>query len=97
MMVDFWEPTVKPGQKFKIPVYMMNDLYDDWQGMVTLAVVKGDEIISSQQKKMVIKSLTKNPEIFEITMPLQKGEYDVNASLNLNGDTVCSIRKFTVR
>jgi beta-galactosidase len=97
MMVDFWEPTAKPGQKFKIPVYLINDLYEDWQGVVTLAVVKGDEIINSIQKKTAIKSLTKNPEIFEISMPNRNGEYDLMASLIYRGDTVISVRKVTVK
>jgi beta-galactosidase len=97
MMVDFWEPTAKLGQKFKIPVYLINDLYEDWKGNVSVAVVIGDKIIDSIQKECVIKSLTKNPEIFEISMPSQKGEYDIRSSLIFRGDTVISVRKVIVK
>jgi hypothetical protein len=96
MMVDFWEPAAKPGQKFDIPVYLINDLYEDWHGNVTLAVVRGDEIISSNQKEIIIKSLTKNPVTFEISMPMQPGEYEVRASLVFHGETVISVRKVTI-
>ena len=41
LMIDKWDITYKPGEEIKIPVAIINDTYEDWNGSIKLSLNTG--------------------------------------------------------
>ncbi len=93
LMIDFWEPEFKPGEKMSIPVYFINDYNREWTGDVEVSIASENRSIN---KSIKINALARNYSDFELTAPLIRGEYELNATLMLDGDAVSCSRKIIV-
>lgn len=96
LMINFWDKKIKPGEEKDISVYAINDLYDDWQGKLTLLILKEDQQINSEARDVTIPSLVLQVLNFHVKMPSKKGNYKLIAQLNLEGEQIKSIREFSV-
>jgi beta-galactosidase len=96
LMINFWNKTAAADAEKGIEIYAVNDLYDDWQGKLTLQIQKGEEQISSLEREITIPALRREILNFDVEMPSEKGEYRLIAEISLDGEAVKSIREFSV-
>ena len=96
LMIDFWEKAVNPGAELKLDVYAINDLDTPFTGNIKLRIIKDGKEISMQEKEVSISPLGREIPSFTITVPDEKGEYQMEASINLNDEEVKSIRDLKV-
>lgn len=97
LMIESWEKEYKAGQEMQIPVHIINDLYTDWEGDISFAITKDNQVIDSQIVKVKLASLGKASENFKIRIPALAGKYQMEASLMLNNEKVFSIRDVLVK
>ncbi len=50
MMIDFWKNRAFSGNSAHVPVVLINDLYQDWNGPVTLRVKRGDRVLAETKQ-----------------------------------------------
>ena len=96
LMINFWDNKINPDEEKDISIYAINDLYDDWQGKLTFKILKESEQITSEVRDITIPSLGRQLLNFHVKMPSEKGNYELIAQLNLNGEEIKSIREFSV-
>jgi len=96
LMLDTWEKSYKAGSEIEVPVYAINDLYNDWQGELTVSVLKDDQLISSQTFPLTITSLGQEIQKVKISIPIDKGNYQLKAAIQLNNQEVFSLRDLKV-
>jgi len=97
LMIDWWNLSCKPDEKLEIPVAVINDTYDDWNGEVKISLMKGEQVVQQQSSKLFVENLGRAEHEFSITMPSEKGIYSLVAELEYNNEPVRSIREFKVR
>jgi len=98
LMIDFWEESVALNEKKNISVSVINDLYDDWQGIVRLQIKRGDDYVSEQSQVCNVVSLGQQMLTFPAVFPNQEGKYQLIAEL-VSGDSkpIHSLREFRAR
>ena len=97
LMIDKWEKEYPSGSVIDVPVYVINDLPDDWTGNLTLQITKGNSSVKSINKEIEVQSFGRNIEQFEISIPDNPGKFELVSQLVHNSDTITSIRKFLVQ
>jgi hypothetical protein len=96
LCINKWEDQFPPGAEVKVPVIVINDLYKDWKGNVHLRILRGDEMISEQNKACVVSRLGQEILSFKVTIPNEQGQYQLVAELINEGTPVRSLRDFNV-
>lgn len=96
LMIDFWEKEIVPGSDSDVEVYAINDLDTSWAGQLALILRKGDKVISIQKQDLSIPSMGRNIVTFSMQIPLEAGEYQMEAEINYRDEPVKSIREFSV-
>jgi len=96
VMVDFWEKYVSQGQQLIIPVHMINDTYDKAEGYLNLTFYYGNEIIYKQSTSFSLNGLRKNLIEIPVTIPDRKGLCRLEADIVYKGESVKSVREFSV-
>ena len=96
LMIDFWDIKAKSGDEKDITIYAINDLYNDWQGNLSVQITKNNEQVSDETREVTIPSLGQQLLNFQIKMPTEKGNYKLVASLDLDGEQIESIREFVI-
>ncbi|MEW6237289.1 MAG: glycoside hydrolase family 2 TIM barrel-domain containing protein [Candidatus Omnitrophota bacterium] len=98
LMIDFWDESVLPGDKKDVSISVINDLYDEWQGIVRLQIKRGDEYIGEQSQVCEVDPLGQKKLTFSIPFPNQEGKYQLIAELvGDDAKAIHSIRDFGVR
>jgi len=97
LMVDLWEPVFKPGEEFEVPVYLVNDLGENWSGEIKIAIVQGDRQLATRSVDATVISLLRGKVATTMTAPKIKGRYEVVAQLMHEGKPVRSYRLITVK
>jgi len=96
LMIDFWQEKADPGQKSDIRLVLLNDLYQDWQGDVTLYFNKEGQKNQLQMQSCNVPSLAKSEAVFSVTFPDQPGTYELTAEIKVNGRKVKSLRRIQI-
>jgi beta-galactosidase len=96
LCINKWDDQFSPGAEIQVPVIVINDLYKDWKGNVSLRILRGDETISEQEKNCTISSLGQEILSFKVTVPENTGQYQLAAELFTEGMPVRSLRDFNV-
>lgn len=96
LMVEMWDKVCSPGTDLSVPMHVFNDTDEDWNGTVKLTVSVGDEILQKQEVTVVLKKEEKKIFSQLIKLPQAKGNYQLQAEINYKGETVKSIRDFSV-
>ncbi|HXK60994.1 MAG TPA: glycoside hydrolase family 2 TIM barrel-domain containing protein [Acidobacteriota bacterium] len=98
LMLDFWFEEVAPGSLHDTKVFLINDLYEPWQGDVRVSILKDGEEIWSRASRCLVKGLGRNVPVFAVEFPKEPGEYLLQAELKDSvGKTIRSQRVFTVQ
>ncbi len=96
VMVDFWEGKLPlEGNQLRVPVVVINDLYEPWQGKLTLALVSETRPVWSGQRELTVQALGQQTVPFTVEVPDRLGKYQLVAELhNGVGEVVQSLRDF---
>jgi len=98
IMLDFWDKEIISGTEISIPVAVINDLSDPWQGKVLLSIDFGEEIIYSDSQDIAIKEYGKEILEFAIQIPEEyKGQANIVAEISTNDEKVKSIREVEIK
>jgi beta-galactosidase len=98
LMLDFWDEQLTCGQTRPLKVFVINDLYDDWQGTVTLTVMHQGRSVQAQSVPCRVGSLGKQVVTITQTVPDQPGDYTLIAELtDGSGRVVRSLRDFRAK
>ncbi len=98
LMLDFWAEAVPAGARQAVKVFVVNDLYRDWQGKVRLSVQRGGKAVSQQALDCTVKGLGRTILTFQTVMPAGPGAYTLVAELtDPEGRAVHSLRDFRVK
>ncbi len=96
LMLDFWAEEAKAGSSGQLKVFVINDLYTNWQGDVRLRILKGDREVWSQSKACSVAALGREIPEFSVQFPKEPGRYVIQAELKDGvGKTIRSLRDFT--
>ncbi len=97
LMLDFWAPTAGPGEEKQLKVFLIDDLYEDWEGDVSLRITKEGQTISEQSRKTRVAALGREVVSFVQKFPTAKGRYTISAELkDRAGMRVRSLRDFRI-
>lgn len=97
LMLDFWADEQVPGETRKLPVILINDLYESRSGEVRLRLLRGGEVLASQTQPASIPSLGEQRLCFSVAVPVDPGAYTFDAELLLPGQpSIHSLRDFEV-
>ena len=97
LMVDLWEPAFAAGETFNVPVYLINDLYTDWSGTITISFNSDDSLISMKRVDAEVPTLLRDKVDIQFAAPKKPGRYEVIAALECCGKIVRSYRQITVK
>ena len=61
-----------------------------------IQILKNEENVTNQSEEITIPSLERDIIKKHIKFPLQKGDYRLVAEINLDGESIKSIREFSV-
>jgi hypothetical protein len=97
LMIDFWDESIKKGVKKDIPVIVINDLENEWSGMVSFRLLKDDKVVQEKQLSLLVKGFGKSESGFTMDALSAPGKYTIEVSLvNTPFGTVKSIRNFRI-
>jgi len=97
LMLDFWAEEAPAGSSGQLKVFVINDLYSDWQGDVRLRIMKGKQEVWSQSRACKVAALGREVPGFAVQFPREPGQYTIQAELKDGaGKTIRSLRDFTV-
>ncbi len=97
LMIDFWDGDPQPGRTRKIPVVVLNDLYEPWQGEVRLQLTHDRHVVKQESERCRVEAIGTARLVFDVTIPDASGKYQWFAELTgADGKTVRSLRDFSV-
>ena len=98
LMIDEWRSQLPAGKKLNVPVVVINDLYQDWNGKVRFRILRGGKPVTDQSKACKVVALGKTSLSFPCAVPTEPGDYQLEAALLRGGEKpVRSLRDFSVR
>jgi hypothetical protein len=96
VMFDFWEKQVSPGCNLNLSIYLINDTYDLVENKLKLRLIKDDKIVIEKQIIIDLKELQKKILEIPLTIPMEEGDYSLEAELIYKGESIKSVREFVV-
>lgn len=97
IMLDYWGQALPAGQEHTFKIVIINDLYEDWAGIVRLRLLRDGQAIANQDRPFVVEALGRKSVSFHQTIPSQPGPYLLKAELLAGGqDPIRSVRDMTV-
>jgi len=95
MSIEYWEnKPIGGGQKISVPIMVINDLEQPWNGPVTLRVKCGDRVLLKRSQSAHLDAFGKTILNFDFTWPEVAGLCTLEAELNgRDGRTVHSTRE----
>jgi hypothetical protein len=96
LMADFWEKNVKAGQQLNIPVYLINDTYENFEDSVRLTIKDDNQIVIKQSVFVSLNTLQKKIMEIPVKIPNTKGKCRLEAEIAYKGESVKSIREFNI-
>jgi beta-galactosidase len=97
LMLEFWEKSVQKGQKFIVPVHLINDTYDSVEDSVKLNLYIGNVLVLNQSVPYQLSSLGKKIIEIPVIIPDKNGICRMEAEISYKGELVKSIREFEVK
>jgi hypothetical protein len=96
-MVDHWDTRPCGGTKTRVPVTLINDLYQPWSGAVILRVKCGDRVLVEKSRDAQVEPLGTAAVAFDIAWPEQTGPCVLEAEIRgAEGETVHSVRDLEI-
>jgi beta-galactosidase len=96
LMIDFWDTKLKSGSELKVNINLINDTYEPWDGSVKLSVISGARILNNISIKTNLVALGRRIVSIPVKMPEEKGPYKLIAEITYKGESVKSIREYSI-
>lgn len=96
LMAEFWEKSVTAGQHLTIPIHLINDTYDPIRDSIRLTFSYGNELAFSKAAAFTLDGLRKKVIDIPVTVPGKKGSCRMEAEIRYKGESVKSIREFSI-
>jgi len=96
LMINFWDKNIEGGSDHEFEIYAINDLNEDWQGMLQFSIDDGSRAISSSLHEINIPATGRIILNTGLSIPAQEGDYRIIAEIEVNGQSVKSIRDVIV-
>ncbi|HEY3321826.1 MAG TPA: discoidin domain-containing protein [Planctomycetota bacterium] len=81
IMIDLWADELPGGEKRDVPVVVINDLYQDWSGKVSLRLLRDGKEISKQDGPLEVPALGDKRVTLSCAVPAESGKYQLEAAL----------------
>ncbi len=97
-MLDFWEEEVPLEARKEVKIYVINDLYRDWEGKVELRLKEGDDTLDVWSQSCQVTALGREILSFTVDLPGTPGQFELSAELEgASGELIRSVREFKTR
>ena len=97
LMVDYWKDRPVHGAKARVPVVLINDLDQAWQGPVTLRLKRGSRTLFEAKQECRLDPLGRAKIGFDIAWPEEVGPCVLEAELpGADGEAVHSVRDMEI-
>jgi len=97
LMIDFWAEQLTAGASQKFDVVLINDLYNNWAGVVRLYIVRDGRVVAEQSNNCAIAGLGREVLSFSLTVPEDTGDCQLITELvGPNNAVVRSLRDVKV-
>jgi beta-galactosidase len=96
VIIKKWDNVYSHGEKIEVPVVLINDLSENWNGEVTFKILKGGITIYSESKESQINSAGKSELVFRLALPEKKDDYEMIAEIKSNHE-IFSTRLFSIK
>jgi hypothetical protein len=97
LMVDYWHDRPIRAAKVRLPVVLINDLEQPWQGPVALRLKRGERVLFEAKQAGRLGPFGEAKTVFDVTWPEQTGPCVLEAELrSAGGELVRSVRDLTV-
>jgi hypothetical protein len=96
LMIDRWKIYHKPGAQVTVPVYLINDTYEEYSGRLRLSVEQNGDMVTMQRSDVRAEKLGRTIWEFSVTLPEKPGKYRLVAEIGYNKRSVKSIRDIVV-
>jgi len=96
LMIDVWEKSCPADSKLTVPVYLINDLAHPVEKVIILTLEKDGKMIAILQKPASAKEYEVKTVRFKISIPEETGEYQLKATISVDGEEVFSVRDIFV-
>jgi len=97
LMIDLWKPRLTAGARLQVPVYVINDRDQAWQGSVALVIRRGDARVGRANQPCRVAALGREILNFDVTVPVEPGHYQLVAERSGPGNApVRSLRDVEV-
>ena len=97
LMIDEWRAQLPAGATQHFPVFVINDLYDNWKGRVRFRLLRRAKTLAEQSLPCEVAALGETRLSFACAIPNEPGDYQIEAALLRGGvKPVRSLRDFKV-
>ncbi len=97
MMIDYWKIRTVGGTRARVPVLLINDLYQSWKGPVALRVKRGGHVVFKTKQNARLEPLGTTNLVFDMAWPEQAGPCVLEAEWRgADGKPVHSVRDTTI-
>lgn len=96
LCIDYWAQEVPPGKSPSIPVLLVNDQCEKWEGTLTLRLGRGERTIREKEVACAVGPLGAARRVIPVPFPDAPGPCLLTAEINAGGETVRSLRDIAV-
>ncbi len=97
IMIRVWDNHFSAGREVRIPVNLINDRYENWEGMITLSLRKDNEVVLQSEVPAGVKGLEGKQFDMTLRMPQAAGWYILTAEITDKGKKIRSVRDFLIK
>jgi len=97
LMLNLWEKELEASDEMGLEVYVINDLYEGWEGDVKLRIEKEGIVVDEYSMNINVDALGQEILSYSVDLSLDPGDYKFIAELtNSKGEIVQSIRNVKI-
>jgi hypothetical protein len=97
LMIDYWKARPAQGTKARVPVILINDLEQPWQGPVTLRLHRAGHVLHESKKDCQLEPFGQTKIEFGMAWPEQLGPCVLEAELRgADDESVRSVRDILI-
>lgn len=94
LMIEFWDIHAKRNEKINVPIHLINDTYNDYNGTLKFTISLNNNIVTEQSVPVEVKALGKIIVNITAVLPAEQGKCKMTAELVYNNENVKSMREF---
>jgi beta-galactosidase len=97
IMLDFWDTELPGGQNIQIPAHIFNDTYESISDTLRVDLYMNDMPVSTQTALYFVNENGKTIIESSLSVPNISGRGKIEGTIKHRGETIKSIREFTIR